>query len=60
MLGNVDFYSIFELIELLVYFNYLLEVQLLEVYVHPPHQKVDQIALLEFVVAQTPQSFEHF
>lgn len=60
MLGNVDFYSIFELIELLVYFNYLLEVQLLEVYVHPPHQKVDQISLLEFVIAQTPQSFEHF
>lgn len=44
------------LLKPLVNFNDFLEVQLLEVNVHSADQKVNQVALLKFVISQTAQS----
>lgn len=41
----------------LVYLNDLFEVKLLEVDVHSPDQKINQVALLQFVITEAPQSF---
>jgi hypothetical protein len=51
---------VFEGVELFVDLDYFLEVQFFEVNVHAAHQEVDEVALLQFVVAQTAQGFQHF
>ena len=59
MLRDVHFLSILVLVELLVNFDDFLEVQLLEVNIHPSNKEVDQVALLQLIIPQTPQSFQH-
>ena len=50
MLGRNYFFSLFKLFKLLVNINDFFEIQFLKIYVHPPHQKIDEVSLLQFVV----------
>lgn len=46
--------------ELLVNANYFLEVQLLEINIHPPNEEIDEIGLLQLVTSKAAQGFQHF
>jgi hypothetical protein len=59
MLRDVHFLPILVQVELLVYLDDFLEVQLLKVNIHPSNKEVDQVALLQLIIPQTPQSFQH-
>jgi hypothetical protein len=43
--------------ELLVNADYFLEVQLLEINVHPPDEEIDESGLLELVTSKAAQGF---
>lgn len=51
MLPNGYFYSIFEILKLLINFDYFLEIEFLEVNVHPSDQEINQVTLFELVVS---------
>ena len=57
MLVGDDFFSLFELFKLFVDAYDFFEVEFLKINVHSPHQKVDEVALLQFFVAKTTQVF---
>lgn len=59
VLGHPHGDVVYELVEALVNPDYLLEVQLLEVDVHPPYQEVYQVTLLQLVVPQAPEGLQH-
>lgn len=56
VLGHLHRHPPTVLLKPLVNFNDFFEVQLLEVNVHSADQKVNQVALLKFVIPQTAQS----
>lgn len=60
MLAYGDFYSIFEIFELLVNFDDFLEVQFFKVDVHSSYEEVDEIALFQFIISKTSQCFQYF
>ena len=60
MLSYRDFYSIFEVLKLLVDFYDFFKVQFFKVDVHSSYQEVNEVALLQFVVSQTPKCFQYF
>ncbi len=59
MLGHLHLFPIHILHELLVDLDDFLEVQLLEVDIHPAYEEVDEIALLQLVVPHAPKRLEH-
>ena len=60
MLRYVNHFSTDILQELFIDFDEFLEVQLLEVYIHPSNEKIDEISLFEPVVSQTAKGLQHF
>ena len=60
VLGHSNFLALGVPPESLVDQDDFLEVQFLEVDVHPAHEEVDQVALLQLVVAHAAQCLEHF
>lgn len=59
MLRDLHLLAIRVSVELFMYLNNLLEVQLLEVDVHPPYEEVNKIALLQLVIPDASQSLQH-
>lgn len=56
MLRGLDLLAIDIPFELLVYLYHLLEIQFLEVDVHPPDEEINEIALLQLVISHASQS----